>query len=123
MPVGRLLDDQAPPAGVARRLTDVPLDAANSPCRRRVGLGSYVAGHGSGDIFLAVSTGHRVPRFASGRVTVELLADDDVGELFTATVDATEEAVTNALFVADTVVGRDGNTAPGLPVDRILDSL
>ena len=55
------------------------------------------------------------PRFASGRVSVELLADDDIGELFTATVDATEEAVTNALFVADTVVGRDGNTAPASP--------
>ena len=79
--------------------------------------------HGSGDIFLAVSTSLRVPRFASGRVSVEMLVDDDIGELFTATVDATEEAVTNALFVADTVVGRNGNTAPGLPVDRILELL
>ena len=35
-------------------------------------------------------------------------------------VDATEEAVTNALFVADTVTGVDGHTAPGLPVDRVL---
>ncbi len=108
--------------------TDIPLDARQlTRVARRVGLGlarvGSVAGHGSGDIFLAVSTSHRVPRFASGRVTVELLADDDIGELFTATVDATEEAVTNALFVADTVVGRNGNTAPGLPVDRILELL
>ena len=68
----------------------------------------------SGDIFCAVSVGHRVPRFTTGLVTSTLLADDDIGPLFAATVDATEEAVTNALFVADTVVGRDGNTAPGL---------
>ena len=31
--------------------------------------------------------------------------------------------MTNALFVADTVVGRNGNTAPGLPVERVLDLL
>ena len=43
--------------------------------------------------------------------------------MFEATIDATEEAVTDALFVADTVIGRDGNTAAGLPVDRILEVL
>ena len=134
VPVGRLLDEQdiggRGDAGscIGVVCTDIPLDARQlTRVARRVGLGlarvGSVAGHGSGDIFLAVSTSLRVPRFASGRVTVELLVDDDIDELFTATVDATEEAVTNALFVADTVVGRDGNTAPGLPVDRILEVL
>ena len=37
-----------------------------------------------------------------------------------AVVDATEESVANALFVADTVTGVDGHTAPGLPIDRVL---
>ena len=40
--------------------------------------------------------------------------------MFAATVEATEESVLNALFVADTVVGRNGNTAPGLPTERVL---
>ena len=112
-------------ASCAPTSRSTPASSTESPGTVGLGLARVgsVAGHGSGDIFLAVSTSHRVPRFASGRVTVELLADDEIGELFTATVDATEEAVTNALFVADTVVGRDGNTAPGLPVDRILEVL
>jgi D-aminopeptidase len=41
--------------------------------------------------------------------------------IFGAVVDATEEAVTNALFVADTVTGVDGHIVPGLPVDRVLE--
>jgi D-aminopeptidase len=134
VPVGRLLDGGEPvgraDAGscIGVVCTDIPLDARQlTRVARRVGLGlarvGSVAGHGSGDIFLAVSVGHRVARLASGRVTAELLVDDEIGELFTATVDATEEAVTNALFVADTVVGRNGNTAMALPVERILELL
>lgn len=109
-------------------LTDIPLDARQ--LRRvatRVGLGlarmGSVAHHGSGDIFLAASTANRLPRDASGRVQVELVADGSLNAVFTAVVDAAEEAVTNALFVADTVTGVDGHVVPGLPVDRILDLL
>ena len=108
--------------------TDIPLDARQ--LRRvatRVGLGlarmGSVAHHGSGDIFLAASTANRLPRDASGRVQIELLADGSLNQVFTAVVDATEEAVTNALFVADTVIGVDGNVVPALPVDRVLDLL
>ncbi len=108
--------------------TDIPLDARQ--LRRvaaRVGLGlarvGSVAHHGSGDIFLAASTANRLPRAAEGRVQVELLADGSLNQVFTAVVDATEEAVTNALFVADTVAGVDGNVVPGLPVDRLLPLL
>ncbi|MET0577892.1 MAG: P1 family peptidase [Ilumatobacteraceae bacterium] len=138
VPVGRVLDDEEPgdedpahgDAGscIGIVITDIPLDSRQlTRVARRVGLGlgrvGSIAGHGSGDIFCAVSVGHRVPRFTTGLVTSTLLADDDIGELFAATIDATEEAVTNALFVADTVVGRDGNTAPGLPVGRVLELL
>ena len=136
LPVGRVLDDELagePARGDAGScigivLTDIPLDPRQlTRVARRVGLGlgrvGSIAGHGSGDIFCAASVGHRVERFARGLVTSTVLADDDIGALFAATVDATEEAVTNALFVADTVVGRDGNTAPGLPVGRVLELL
>ena len=127
-------DRSAPPADAPRGdagscigivATDVPLDARQLVrVARRVGLGlarvGSVAGHRSGEIFCAVSTTNRRPLVAEGVLTVELLGDDSIGAVFTATVDATEEAVCNALFVADTVSGRDGHVAPGLPVDRLL---
>jgi D-aminopeptidase len=105
--------------------TDIPLDARQATrVARRVGLGlarvGSVAGHGSGDIFCAFSTTNRRPRVAEGIHSLDVLGDDSIGALFTATVDATEEAVLNALFVADTVTGRDGHLAPGLPVERVL---
>ena len=46
-----------------------------------------------------------------------------MNDVFPAVVDAAEEAVSNALFVADTVIGRDGFVAEGLPVDQILEWL
>jgi len=108
--------------------TDVPLDARQlQRVARRVGLGlarmGSVAHHGSGDIFCAVSTANRLPRDAEGKVALELLADGSLNDVFTAVVDATEEAVTNALFVADTVHGVGGNVVPGLPVPRVLQLL
>jgi D-aminopeptidase len=106
--------------------TDIPLDARQTTrVARRVGLGlarvGSIGGHSSGEIFCAFSTTNRRPREAEGIHRVELLGDDSINAVFTATVDATEEAVTNALFVADTVAGRDGHVAPGLPVDRVLE--
>jgi D-aminopeptidase len=70
-----------------------------------------------------VSTTNRLPRDTSGRVSIELVGDGSLNDIFTAVVDATEESVANALFVADTVAGVDGHTAPGLPVDRVLSLL
>ena len=135
VPVGRALDDErtAPTRGDAGSCigivaTDIPLDARQlTRVARRVGLGlarvGSVAGNGSGDIFCALSTTNRQPRDPEGVGRVEVLGDGAIDAVFAATVDATEEAVGNALFVADTVRGRDGNTAPGLPVDRVLELL
>ena len=109
-------------------LTDIPLDTRQlTRVARRVGLGlarvGSIAGNGSGDIFCAVSIGHRCPLRHRLAPTGDLLVDDEIGDVFAATVEATEEAVLNALFVADTVTGRDGNIAPGLPVERVLELL
>lgn len=106
--------------------TDIPLDARQlERVARRVGLGlarvGSVAHHGSGDIFCAVSTSNRRDRDVSGFHTVRLLSDFSIDPVFAAVVDAAEEAVTNALFVADTVTGVGGHTVPGLPVDRVLE--
>jgi D-aminopeptidase len=51
---------------------------------------------------------------------IDLLGDGSLDAMFSAVVDATEEAVCNALFVADTAVGVGGKTIEGLPVDRVL---
>jgi len=53
------------------------------------------------------------------------LRDDsrELGRLFVAAVEATEEAILNSLFAAETMVGRDGNTRMGLPADMVLDIL
>jgi D-aminopeptidase len=109
--------------------TDAPLLGPGlERLARRAGLGlartGSVAGHGSGDIFLAFSTGIRIPRGSSGALwNVELVDDEYLDPFFGAVVDATEAAVIDALFRADTVEGRDGHVAPGLPVERALQLL
>jgi D-aminopeptidase len=106
--------------------TDAPLlSPALTRLATRAGLGlartGSVAGHGSGDIFLAFSTGVRVPRGSAGALwTAELLDDEYLDPFFGAVVDATEAAILDALFRADTVTGRAGHVVPGLPVDRTL---
>ena len=80
-------------------------------------------GHGSGDYVIAFSTTYRLSQaMASARRT---LADDEssVDVIFQAVADATEEAILNSMFRAQTVVGRDGNTRQALPLDIVLHRL
>jgi len=107
--------------------TDAPLASHQlGRLARRAGLGlartGSFAGHYSGEIFLAFSTGVRVPRRA-GRSVVEHLgvAEDYLDGLFEGAVDATEEAVLNCLCAADTVTGTGGTTVPGLPLDVAVE--
>jgi D-aminopeptidase len=86
--------------------------------------GGSHASNGSGEQLLAFSTANRLP---SDAVTYEprALADGRAGArtisaVFRATVEATEEAVVNALFAATTTVGRDGYTLSALPVEGTL---
>jgi D-aminopeptidase len=132
VPVGRTLRPEhvAPrPAGscIAIVATDAPLGSAQlTRLARRAGLGlgrtGSVAHHGSGEIFLAFSTAGRQPRDRVGRRDVSF-ADTDLDPLFSAAVDATEEAVLNALWAAPDVTGRDGRVVPGLPHDDVLELL
>ena len=109
--------------------TDAPLlGPALERLARRAGLGlartGSIAGHGSGDIFLAFATGVRIPRGSRGaQWTVEVVDDEYLDPFFGAVVDATEAAVIDSLFQADTVEGRDGHVVPGLPVERTLELL
>ena len=52
-----------------------------------------------------------------------MVVDRAIDDLFLATIEATEEAVLNALIAAETMVGRDGITAHALPHDRLLETM
>jgi D-aminopeptidase len=106
--------------------TDAPiLPAQCQRVARRAGLGlartGSTASHGSGEIFLAFSTGLRFGRDSRGRVTHDVLADRDLNGLFEAAVDATEEAVLDSIFRATTTSGRHGRVAEALPIDELLE--
>src|SRR3954451_1536865 len=106
--------------------TDAPiLPAQCERLARRAGLGlartGSIASHGSGEIFVAFSTGCRFPRDKRGRVVHDVLADRELDGLFEAVVDATEEAVLDSLFRATTTVGRNGRIAEALPIAELLE--
>ncbi|MFO1133356.1 MAG: P1 family peptidase [Hyphomicrobiales bacterium] len=92
---------------------------------RRVPLGlartGTVANNSSGDIFLAFSTANAAAfRQRGGILRMEALGNGEIDALFKATVEATEEAVIDAMLMAETMTGRDGNTAVALPVEPLL---
>jgi D-aminopeptidase len=129
VPVGRSLrpDELVPRhAGscIAVVATDAPLAHPQlTRLARRAGLGlgrtGSVAHHGSGEIFLAFTTAGREPRDRVGRREA-WFADVDLNPLFAAAVDATEEAVLNALWAAPDVTGRGGRVVRGLPHEPVL---
>jgi D-aminopeptidase len=84
--------------------------------------GSY-SGDGSGDIFIAFSTAN--PRAASpdGVHDLKMLPNDSLDPLFLATVQATEEAIVNAMIAAETMTGIDNHTVIALPHDRLREVL
>jgi L-aminopeptidase/D-esterase-like protein len=90
---------------------------------RRASLGlartGSVSGNGSGDLFLAFSTANPGAARPAGLVKLQMLPNERMDPLFEATVQATEEAIINALVAARTMVGRDGHQAVGLPHDRL----
>ncbi|MGI8855363.1 MAG: P1 family peptidase [Thermomicrobiales bacterium] len=107
--------------------TDAPLTDRQMGrlCRRgMLGLGRVgaTATHGSGDLLIAFSNapGNRIDRFEErALLTTTFLNDTQINDLFQATIEATAEAVLNALVAAETMTGRDGNTAHALPHDRL----
>ena len=85
-------------------------------------MGSF-AGNGSGDIFIAFSTANAAA--FTGRPLVELqsLGNDYLDPLFIAAVQATEEAIVNAMVAARDMRGQDGHFMPALPHDRLVELL
>lgn len=122
VPVGRLLkrDGQGPADGsvIVVVATDAPVDARNlkrMAARTALGLGRTGAAgsNGSGDYAIAFSTYRGDGPFTS---------NDSVSPLFLAVVEATEEAVYNSLFLAETVES-NGRKVEALPLNRVLPLL
>jgi D-aminopeptidase len=78
------------------------------------------ARHGSGDFILAFSTANIIPHYPKEPTyTLTHLADTHLNPMITATVEATEEAILNALTMATTVVGRDDHRMEAINLDRL----
>jgi L-aminopeptidase/D-esterase-like protein len=94
---------------------------------RRVGMGlgklGSRAGNGSGDLFLAFSTANAGAASPQGTPALTMLPNDRINPLFGATIEATEEAVVNAMLAAQTMTGADGIRSFGLPGDRVVAAL
>ncbi len=108
--------------------TDAPLIPTQlKRVARRVSLGlgrdgSY-SGDGSGDIFIAFSTANPGAASTKGPHQLTMLPNDSLDPIFLATVQATEEAVVNAMVAADTMTGIDNHTVIGLPHDKLREVL
>jgi D-aminopeptidase len=143
VPVGELVPVEevplpGPAAGAGSIIVVLATDAPLLPHQltrlaQRAGLGVARCGgvgeHWSGDLFFAFSTANRgIPPSDWGTKpppvsTVSVLADAYMTQLFDAVVDATEEAIVNALLAAKTMTGRDGHIAYALDASRLEELL
>jgi D-aminopeptidase len=82
-----------------------------------------VSGNGSGDLFIAFSTANHATARRSDVETVKMLRNSRIDPLFTAAVEATEEAIINALVAATTMVGINGNRIEAIPHARLIQIL
>lgn len=136
VPVGKLYDPsqqisealspgQSEGSIIVTIATDAPLDSRQlTRLAKRAALGlartGSTARHSSGDFMLAFSTANVIPHYPK-ESTYQLthLADTHLNPLITSTVEATEEAILNALTMATTVVGRDEHRIEAINLDRL----
>jgi L-aminopeptidase/D-esterase-like protein len=135
VPVGQEITDLLPERGklndgsgsiIVVAATDAPLlphQLKRMAARVALGIG-IVGGRGensSGDIFVAFSTANPGAAKDSAITAVQMLPNDRINPLFNATVQATEEAIVNALVAAETMEGINGNKVYALPHDRLKE--
>ncbi|BBK42041.1 D-aminopeptidase [Allostella vacuolata] len=134
VPVGRTLDRKAVPLPrdedgsiIIIVATDAPLlppQCTRLAQRATVGLGRVggTGGNGSGDLFLAFSTGNRVPSQPERPVEgLRMLPNAHMTQLFTGVAEAVEEAIVNAMCMARTMTGQQGRVVHALPLDRLVE--
>lgn len=123
-----LLQDAADGSCMMVVATDAPLDARNlERLAKRAFMGlaktGGIASNGSGDYVIAFSThtAVRVKHNPDDRTyTTSQLVNDATSPLFMAAIEATEEAIINSLFAAETMTGKEGRTIPALPRDEVI---
>jgi D-aminopeptidase len=131
IPVGREIQSEDPyawvPSDLAERGSIIVVVATDAPLlphqlkriARRVSLGlgrdGSIAGNGSGDIFIAFSTANPHASDVDHVVDLKMVPNDRMDPLFAATVQATEEAVVNAMVAARDMTGIDGHHVRALP--------
>lgn len=111
--------------------TDVPLLSSqlNRIAKRAaLGLGrtGSIAASTSGEIIIAFSTANRNirPSLNTNKfVNLRCISDAHINPIYEATIEATEEAVLNAIFCSNGMSGRSNRSCPSLPVDLVLESL
>jgi len=93
--------------------------------RVSLGIGKVggIGGNGSGDIFIAFSTANKNSFSRTKETTATIFSNDQMGALFNATIQATEEAIVNALVAGTTTKGINNNTVYGLPHDAVIKIL
>jgi D-aminopeptidase len=111
--------------------TDAPVDARNlerMATRAIMGLAKTggIGSNGSGDYVIAFSTdtSSRIAHESTSRThTTNTLRNDAMSPLFMAVIEATEEAILNSLFAAETMTGKDGHTIKALPKEEVIKIL
>ncbi len=134
VPVGKeiteLMPKQTAPADTGSIIVCIATDAPLLPHQlkrvvKRAALGiaknGGIGGNSSGDIFVAFSTANAGAGKDSGLVSVQMLPNDRINPIFAATVQATEEAIINAMVAAKTMTGIDENTVYAIPHDRLKE--
>ncbi len=130
IPVGKLIADNLVEKKVDGSIcivvaTDAPLNPLQlERVAKRAIMGlartGATANNGSGDFVIAFSTTRKTYRQDNhAQVNLAEIQGDQINQVFQASVDATEEAVLNSILMAETTVGRNGNTAYALPLGRL----
>ena len=135
VPVGREITDLTPKQGAADTGSIIVVVATDAPLlphqlkrvvkRAALGIGKNggIGGNSSGDIFIAFSTANPGAGKETSVTGVKMLPNDHINPVFLATVQATEEAIINAMIAAETMTGRDGNTVYAIPHDRLKEAM
>ena len=135
VPVGNEIQDLRPQAGEEDAGSIIVVIATDAPLlphqlkriaeRASLGIGKTggIGSNGSGDIFIAFSTANPGAPGGSDLVRLDMLPNDWINPLFTATVRATEEAIINAMIAAETMEGINGHVVHAIPHDRLRSVL
>ena len=135
IPVGREISSEDPyayqPSDIAERGSIIIVIATDAPLvshqlkrlahRATLGLGrnGSISGNGSGDIFIAFSTANSGAAAPEKIAELKMMPNDSLDPVFAATVQATEEAIINAMIAAESMIGIENHRVTALPHDQL----